>query len=107
MSNIIELAALAIAVPASLVSLNKLFPVANRRKLVSTVAEFAESETGIRFSNNLVYLATIGMLLEGFVVSYCVAGGVRFSVLGLYLGLITFTAFAAFALFIFKNGNRK
>lgn len=103
MNTLIALAAVIIALPGAIIELNKLIPATRRRQLIGTVADYVDCDNTKKIGNSLVYIATIGMLITGFVVSYCFARAVKFSHLGLYVGLFSFALFAWFALYIFEN----
>jgi hypothetical protein len=103
MNTFIALIALVIAIPGAIVELNKLVPAQNRRRIVSSIGDLAEGDNVKNIGNTLTNMAAIGTLIMGFVVSYCLAGAFKFSGLGLYVGMFSFSLFALFVLYIVEN----
>ncbi|MCY1662610.1 hypothetical protein [Chryseobacterium sp. SL1] len=106
MSTVFEVITLAIAIPAALESLNRLIPAPQRMKVVGAIGSFADSENGKKFNNLLIAMASIGIMIEGFVFSFLIFS-THSSKVGFYSALGLFTAFAVAALYIFKMGNRQ
>lgn len=106
MSTIFEVITLAIAIPAAIESLNRLIPAPQRMKVIGAIGSFADSENGKKFNNLLIVMASIGIMIEGFVFSFLIFS-TNSSKMGFYSALVLFTAFAVAALYIFKMGNRQ
>lgn len=103
MKELIELINLAFSVER----LIRRIPLSKREKMLTSFRKFAESPTGIRINNVLIFIASLGILIEGFAISMMIYSGLKFTVLGLYVSLVSFIVFAVLSLYIFQLGYRK
>jgi len=103
MKELIELLTLAVSIERLI---NRI-PLRKRRRMLISIRMFSEGPTGIRINNALIFIASLGILIEGFVISEMIYSGLKSTLLGFYVSLFSFILFAVFALYIFQLGYRK